>query len=361
MSDSLFAFDRGQGVRYVCGADESGRACMAGPLVAAAVRFDYERLDADADARLADLNDSKKLSSRRRAALLPIVFEVADMVVSVVIPAAQIDQDGLHVSNMRALGRALEAVAVDGSANLVDGSADVVDGFELKGVGVSPRPMVRGDQTSAAIAAASIVAKETRDWLMRQLDVEHPGYGFAVHKGYITPAHVTAVAELGLSPAHRRSVRRKALAGPSTVQIGNTEGGKTPTVVATVEANSAPDAKTVAGQQEGLGQFPHNFLVEANDESGKPVAETEPDAEAATPKPKKTKKAPEWKSLPDAEKARHLLDHQTLSDRTWTDEPRLKGEKRAAFVRRILLGEVPHGEAVESDKTGTVEETETAY
>ena len=64
----------------------------------------------------------------------------------------------------------------------------------------------------------------------------------------------------------------------------------------------------------------------------------EPEAEAATPKPKKTKKAPEWKSLPDAEKAQYLLDHQTLSDRTWTNEPRLKGEKRDAFIRRILLG-----------------------
>ena len=64
----------------------------------------------------------------------------------------------------------------------------------------------------------------------------------------------------------------------------------------------------------------------------------EPEAEAATPKPKKTKKAPEWKSLPDAEKAQYLLDHPTLSDRTWTNEPRLKGEKRDAFIRRILLG-----------------------
>ena len=212
MSDSLFSFDRGQGARYVCGADEAGRACMAGPLVAAAVRFDYARLDADAFARLADLNDSKKLSSRRRAALLPVVFEVADMAVSVVIPAGQIDRDGLHVSNMRALGRALEAVAVAGSVNLVDGSANLVDGFELKDVGVSPRPMVRGDRTSAAIAAASIVAKETRDWLMRRLDVDYPGYGFAVHKGYITRAHEAAVVELGLSPAHRRSVRCKAYA-----------------------------------------------------------------------------------------------------------------------------------------------------
>src|SRR3954453_5476432 len=107
MSDSLFAFDRGQGVRYVCGADESGRACMAGPLVAAAVRFDYERLDADAVSRLADLNDSKKLSARRRAALLPVVFEVADMVVSVVIPAGQIDRGRVaRVEHARAWPRA---------------------------------------------------------------------------------------------------------------------------------------------------------------------------------------------------------------------------------------------------------------
>jgi ribonuclease HII len=293
ISDSLFSFDLGQDAQYVCGADEAGRACMAGPLVVAAVRFDYARLDADAFARLADLNDSKKLSSRRRAALLPIVFEVADMAVSVVIPAGQIDRDGLDVSNIRALGRALEAVAVAGSENLVDW-------FELKSVGVFSRSVEHGDQTSAAIAAASIVAKETRDWLMRRLDVDYPGYGFAVHKGYITRGHEAAVVKLGLSPAHRRSVNCKAYAA--------------------------------------LGLK----------------------AEAATPKPKKTKKAPEWKSLPDAEKAQYLLDHQTLSDRTWTDELRLKGEKRDAFIRRILLGEVLHGEAVESDETETVEETETA-
>jgi hypothetical protein len=111
-------------------------------------------------------------------------------------------------------------------------------------------------------------------------------------------------------------------------------------------------------KQEGLGQFPRDFFVETIGESGEPVEETEP--EAATPKPKKTKKAPEWKSLPDAEKSQYLLDHQTLSDRTWTDELRLKGEKREAFIRRILLGEVLHGEAVESDETETGEETETA-
>jgi hypothetical protein len=111
----------------------------------------------------------------------------------------------------------------------------------------------------------------------------------------------------------------------NNVQIGNTEGGEIPTVVATVEADSESDATKVYRKQEGLGQFPRNFFVEAIDESGEPVEETEPEPEAATPKPKKTKKAPEWKSLPDAEKAQYLLDHQTLSDRTWTDELRLKG------------------------------------
>src|SRR4051794_3717477 len=188
---------------------------------------------------------------------------------------------------MRALGRVIEAVAVDGSANLVDGSAGLVDGFELKGVGVSPRTMVRGDQTSAAIAAASIVAKETRDWLMRQLDVEHPGYGFAVHKGYITPAHVAAVAELGPSPAHRQSVRYKALAGRSNAQIGDREGGEIPIVVATIEAESEHVAEKGYRNQEVLGQVPRNFL-EAIDEAGVPE-ETEPEAEVAPPKPKKRK------------------------------------------------------------------------
>ena len=108
-----------------------------------------------------------------------------------------------------------------------------------------------------------------------------------------------------IEKAREEGIRR------NNVQIGNTEGGEIPTVVATAEANS---------------------------EYGEAVEATEPEAKAATRKPKKTKKAPAWKSLPDAEKAQYLLDHPTLSDRTWTNEPRLKGEKRDAFIRRILLG-----------------------
>ena len=114
-----------------------------------------------------------------------------------VIRAAQIDRDGLDLSNRRALGSALEAVAVAGSANLVDW-------FDLEVAGLSAQRVEQGDAKSAAIAAASIVAKETRDQLMRGLDVEYPGYGFAVHKGYITDDQVAAVIEMGgLSPAHR--------------------------------------------------------------------------------------------------------------------------------------------------------------
>jgi ribonuclease HII len=204
-SDPLFSFDRAYEARYVCGADEAGVACWAGPLVAAAVRFDYEHLEPHAVERLADLNDGKKLSPRRREALLPVVLEVADMAVSVVVSPGQIDRDGMKVSHSRALGSALEAVAVGGSVNLVDW-------FQLDGVGVPSERVEGGDGKSAAIAAASIVAQETHDWLMRQLDVDYPDYGFAVHKGYITDAHVHAVVEHGLSRVHRQSVHCKAYA-----------------------------------------------------------------------------------------------------------------------------------------------------
>jgi len=124
----------------------------------------------------------------------------------VVIPAAQVDRDGLDLSNRRALGSALEAVAVAGSPN-------PVDWFDLEVAGLSAQRVEQGDAKSAAIAPASIVAKETRDQLIRGLDVEYPGYGFAVHKGYITDDQVAAVIEMdGLSPAHRESVQCKAYA-----------------------------------------------------------------------------------------------------------------------------------------------------
>jgi ribonuclease HII len=203
MTDSLFSYDRGLGYRYVCGADEAGHGAWAGPLVAAAVRFDYERLDSATEERLATLNDSKKLTELQRAMLLPVILEAADEAAVVIVSAAQIDRDGgVGVSNPRALGRVLDAVAVADSVRLVDW-------VEIQGVEDPPRPLKGGDGASAAIAAASILAKETRDALMRGLDVTYPRYGFAAHKGYGggDGAHKAALEKHGRSPVHRQSSR----------------------------------------------------------------------------------------------------------------------------------------------------------
>jgi ribonuclease HII len=199
-SDALFKYDRDLSARYVCGADEAGHGAWAGPLVVAAVRFDYERLDAAAEARLEHLYDSKERSDSRKAALFSVIMEVADEVAVVVVSAAQIDQAGLGPSTRRAFTRALEAVAVSESVRLVDGS-------ELKGVEDAPQAVKKGDQTSAAIAAASIIAKVSRDELMRDLDAAYPGYEFATQHGYGggNGSHKEALKELGLSPVHRRS------------------------------------------------------------------------------------------------------------------------------------------------------------
>jgi len=211
-SERLFSNDRGRGCRYVCGADEAGRAAWAGPLVTAAVGFDYDRLEPDSDAvgRLVYLNDSKRVSDRRRAMLLSAIFDLADEVAIVAVSAAKIDSGGgVEVSNMRAL----EAVALPESVNLVDWyQIQAADGWSGD---VLPQKVEGGDRTSAAIAAASIVAKETRDQLMRGLDLECPGYGFAAHKGYGggTGEHEAAIRDKGkLSPAHRLSIYPKAYA-----------------------------------------------------------------------------------------------------------------------------------------------------
>ena len=114
-SERLFSNDRGLGYRYVCGVDEAGRAAWAGPLVAAAVRFDTHQLDAATRERFEWLNDSKAVTPRRRASLLPVILEVADMATVAVVSAGGIDRGGgVDVANMRALSRALEAVVVEG-------------------------------------------------------------------------------------------------------------------------------------------------------------------------------------------------------------------------------------------------------
>jgi ribonuclease HII len=199
----LFRHDRSLGARFVAGADEAGRGCLAGPLVAAAVLFDQERLR-PADIRaLSALNDSKRQTPAGRAELYPMILRLATKVAVISRCARGIDQRGLHVTNLAALRDALTAVACEGCICLSDG-------FSVGEIGHPHRAVVGGDATSAAIAAASVIAKETRDRYMRRVDGLHPGWEFAQHVGYATPEHRDAIERLGITPLHRLSFQSTA-------------------------------------------------------------------------------------------------------------------------------------------------------
>jgi ribonuclease HII len=199
----LFAFDRRLGVRWVAGADEAGRGCLAGPLVAAGVLFDIEALTTRELRALSRLNDSKQHTMEVREELFPIVLRTAVKVCVVSRSAATIDARGLHKTNLAALRDALVGVARPGCICLSDG-------FPVADIGYEQRAIVEGDATSAAIAAASIVAKVTRDRYMRRADALHPGWEFAAHVGYSTPEHRAAIQRLGVSPLHRLSFQSTA-------------------------------------------------------------------------------------------------------------------------------------------------------
>ena len=194
----LFAFDRSFERRFVAGADEAGRGSLAGPLVAAAVLFDLERLTLSDRRSLARLNDSKQHTEEGREELYPLVMRAAARTSIVVRCARGIDARGLHVTNIEALRTALNAVSCDGSICLVDG-------FRLPSMRHEQRPVVGGDGRSAAIAAASVLAKVTRDRYMRAAAERHPRWDFDTHVGYSTPEHRAAIAEHGISPLHRLS------------------------------------------------------------------------------------------------------------------------------------------------------------
>jgi ribonuclease HII len=190
-------------VRYVAGADEAGRGCLAGPLVAAAVLFDFERLSL-ADARaLGTLNDSKQQTPEGRAELFPVILRLAAKAAIVTRCAPGIDARGLHKTNLAALRDALAQVARPGCICLSDG-------FPVARLAYEQRAVIGGDAKSAAIAAASVLAKETRDRYMRRADTAHPGWEFAQHVGYSTPEHRDAIERLGVSPLHRLSFQSMA-------------------------------------------------------------------------------------------------------------------------------------------------------
>jgi ribonuclease HII len=195
----LLRHDRGLGTSLVAGADEAGRGAIAGPLVAAAVLLEPEGFSRSHRRALAVLDDSKRLTPRAREELLPHVLAVARRVHVVAIPVASIDDGGVHRANLRALAVALAGLDPPQEASVV------VDGFRLPGLARPHRAIVDGDATSAAIAAASIVAKVMRDRAMAALGLVHPAYGFEQHAGYGTPQHLAALRAHGPCPAHRRS------------------------------------------------------------------------------------------------------------------------------------------------------------
>jgi ribonuclease HII len=194
----LLRFDRRLGARFVAGADEAGRGPLAGPLVVAGVLLDYACLRDHRVRPLAYLNDSKQLSGERREDLFRAVLDCAERVVVRVVPPGEIDRNGLHRSNLAGLRACLAALSPPAEACLVDG-------FRLGPAAPEHTAVVDGDTKSAAIAAASVVAKVTRDRYMRRADTLYPAFGFASHVGYITPEHSAIVRRHGPSEIHRRS------------------------------------------------------------------------------------------------------------------------------------------------------------
>jgi len=188
--------------RRVAGADEAGRGSLAGPIVAAAVCFDYSSWRDDDFAALAALTDSKKLAPATRDSLYREVLRRARRVVVVARSSAAIDEHGLQVCNLEALSEALGgACAERGDVSCVA----LVDGFALPHCAVGHEAVIGGDGRSAAVTAASVVAKVTRDRVMRRLHEYYPQYGFDRHVGYATAFHQEMITRHGVCPLHRRS------------------------------------------------------------------------------------------------------------------------------------------------------------
>ncbi|MBR7192116.1 ribonuclease HII [Gordonia sp. JH63] len=192
-----FALHR-QGLGPVAGVDEAGRGACAGPLVVAACVLKPTQL-----VSLADLDDSKRLTERTREELYRSVTRYAQSWSAVIIEAAEIDRIGIHVANIEGMRRAVAALDVKPGYVLSDG-------FAVPGLTAPSLPVIGGDGAAACIAAASIIAKVTRDRIMVAMDDDLPGYDFAIHKGYSTALHMSRIDAAGPSPQHRMSYRNVA-------------------------------------------------------------------------------------------------------------------------------------------------------
>jgi ribonuclease HII len=181
------------GITPLAGVDEAGRGACAGPLVIASVVL------ADPFApELAKVRDSKDVSEAEREKLFDLVTSAVLSISVIIVPAAEVDSRGVHAANLDGMRRAVQGLSVTPSYVLTDGYA--IEGLAIPNVAVW-----KGDQVVTCISAASIIAKVTRDRIMRELDLTYPDYGFAKHKGYITKVHTEALQEHGPCIEHRRS------------------------------------------------------------------------------------------------------------------------------------------------------------
>lgn len=223
-ADSLFRFERALrrcGFSVIAGVDEAGRGACAGPLVIGAAVLDVgSRGVARA---LAELGDSKQLTAATRERVYDRITAHAISWSTVVVPAAEVDRIGLHVANIEGMRRALARLAAD---------VDYVlsDGFAVPGLAVPNLGVWKGDQVCGCVSAAGVLAKVTRDRIMVELDAQWPGYGFAVHKGYVTSMHREALAEFGPSPEHRYSfapvrAAQQGRLGPTSGKSANDQEG----------------------------------------------------------------------------------------------------------------------------------------
>lgn len=183
------------GAETVCGCDEAGRGPLAGPVVAAAIVL-------APGTEISGLDDSKKLSARRREALFCEITEKAVAYSVALASVYEIEKYNILNSALLAMDRAAQTLCVSPSLALVDGNT-------VRGLSIPARAVVGGDGICPSVAAASVLAKVTRDRLMEHFDKLYPGYGFSAHKGYGTKAHYAAITQLGPTPLHRMSFLKK--------------------------------------------------------------------------------------------------------------------------------------------------------
>ena len=182
---------KAKGYKAIAGIDEAGRGPLAGPVVAALCILDPEK-------PILGLNDSKKLSEKKREELYPLIKENALSYSIVRIEADEIDKINILEATKKAMRECVKQSRIKPDILLIDA-------VKLEGTGIEVMPIIKGDAKSNSIAAASILAKVTRDHIMMEMDEKYPGYGFAKHKGYGTKDHYAAIREHGISEVHRKS------------------------------------------------------------------------------------------------------------------------------------------------------------